>query len=343
LKTELIGKHVNGLIPKMLIAELHTLGVSLEEVSQKIGVTPSIFGKNEKIQITTELQLWTLLEEYSNDPFLGLRLSGQLSLSQLGLFGFLLQFQTNLQEAVSLFCRYHKLLHEAATWRFAQSPEGDYLAHGFGLPGDGPGWAASLYTLAEVHRLLGELASKEIRLIEVGFQNKPPPNLEPLQAVFGSSCRFVFHQDENRITYRPNTFKQQITAQHNPALAQVLEEAAQRALTDLGITDERLGSVKQMIVDHLPKEDFSLDLVARSLGLSCRSLQRHLKTNQTSFRSLVEDARHFLSCQHLTAGVLSVMEIALLLGYEDPTSFSRAFRRWQGQSPRDFQRSKTVP
>ena len=75
------------------------------------------------------------------------------------------------------------------------------------------------------------------------------------------------------------------------------------------------------------------DRVARILGMSRRSMHRHLSQGGTTFRQLFEDIRREKACRLLRRAELSIMEIALALGFADASTFSRAFRRWFGVPP----------
>ena len=83
--------------------------------------------------------------------------------------------------------------------------------------------------------------------------------------------------------------------------------------------------------------------VAKELGISCRTLQRRIAEESTSFRQLVSDARRELAKHYLLQPSLQLGEAACLLGYEDPNSFFRAFREWEGTTPgewRDLQQKR---
>jgi AraC-like DNA-binding protein len=83
-----------------------------------------------------------------------------------------------------------------------------------------------------------------------------------------------------------------------------------------------------------------IEWVARKLGMTTRSLQRHLDIQGTSFRCLLDDALAQQATMLLRQGTTPVTEIALRLGYSDPAHFARAFRRWTGKSP---SRYRAVP
>ena len=84
--------------------------------------------------------------------------------------------------------------------------------------------------------------------------------------------------------------------------------------------------------------DPSLATVARSLGLSTRTLQRSLAAQGLAFRQLVDDARWSLAGPLVATTDTPFEEIAERLGYADAKAFRRAFRRWSGLSPSEARR-----
>jgi len=75
---------------------------------------------------------------------------------------------------------------------------------------------------------------------------------------------------------------------------------------------------------------------ARYVGVSVRTLQRRLHRQGLTYSALVERVRHEEACRLLQANSRSIAEIAMRLGYTDPSHFSRAFRRWEGVCPRAY-------
>jgi AraC-like DNA-binding protein len=82
-----------------------------------------------------------------------------------------------------------------------------------------------------------------------------------------------------------------------------------------------------------------LAAVSKRLGLSARTLQRKLNEEGTSHQELLDELRRDLSRNYLLEPNMSVAEAAFLLGFSDPSAFHRAFRRWTGMTPKQFQRS----
>jgi AraC-like DNA-binding protein len=73
--------------------------------------------------------------------------------------------------------------------------------------------------------------------------------------------------------------------------------------------------------------------------MSARTLQRQLGREGTTFAALLTELRREMAPSLLRDGRHGVSEVAFLLGYEDPSAFRRAFKRWFGRSPRSLRAS----
>lgn len=94
-----------------------------------------------------------------------------------------------------------------------------------------------------------------------------------------------------------------------------------------------LATVQALLLKKIPSGSFSIDEIATSLNLSKRTLQRHLSTLSTTFNDEVQITRRTLVVPLMKDQSLNLIEISYLLGYSDPESFSRAFKKWFHQSP----------
>jgi AraC-like DNA-binding protein len=126
-----------------------------------------------------------------------------------------------------------------------------------------------------------------------------------------------------------------------PNLRPGLPDSSDLVETDAPLPDPR-DTVK--CVEHLVRLALlegrpRVDWVARKMGLSGRSLQRHLNANHTTFEAVMDHVLTRYSTVLLERGEMPITELALQLGYADPSHFVRAFRRWTGQTPGEFRRS----
>lgn len=94
----------------------------------------------------------------------------------------------------------------------------------------------------------------------------------------------------------------------------------------------KLSLFKQQITRQLPQVP-RLEATANALNISSRSLQRYLQASNTCFRQLVNECRHQLAQQYLQENSFNIQQIATQLGFEEQSSFQKAFKSWQGCSP----------
>jgi len=99
-------------------------------------------------------------------------------------------------------------------------------------------------------------------------------------------------------------------------------------------------SVRRDVERHLEpllaSGEARIDRVARAMGCSRQTLYRRLKAEGLTFEQLLDGLRHRLALKLMRDGKLAVKEAAYRLGFSDPAAFSRAFKRWTGQSPAMF-------
>jgi len=102
--------------------------------------------------------------------------------------------------------------------------------------------------------------------------------------------------------------------------------------------EQLIRSCQASIAQLMPLGYPTVDQTALRMGIRVRTLQRRLHAAGLTYTELVEMARFEIACHRLSIGVNRISEIAETLGYSDPGSFSRAFQRWAGMTPRDYRR-----
>ena len=126
------------------------------------------------------------------------------------------------------------------------------------------------------------------------------------------------------------------------------DSARVNALTALAIEDTirtmMCGkSVAEQVLKHLSRQvEATVDEVAHALEMPVRTLQRRLKAEDTSFQAQQNRALSNLATQYLANPLLDVETIALKLGFSDRHSFSRAFKRWTGETPSNWRQKQSA-
>ncbi len=107
----------------------------------------------------------------------------------------------------------------------------------------------------------------------------------------------------------------------------------------VAFADDFATSLKRVLKAYLPDGYPSIDLAAAIAGTSVRTLQRNLAQSGLTYSKLIENTRFEAAMEMLEEPGAKIIDIAYAVGYEDPSHFSRAFRRMAGTSPRGFRMS----
>lgn len=121
----------------------------------------------------------------------------------------------------------------------------------------------------------------------------------------------------------------------------ILSSHAEALLKSLEDAKSMRGRVESLLMPALHTGQVSVKMIAGQLGLSRQTLFRKLKAEGVTFKKVLDELRHKLALHYLGGKKVSVNETAYLLGFSDPASFSRAFKRWTGSCPRAAQSAQT--
>lgn len=116
----------------------------------------------------------------------------------------------------------------------------------------------------------------------------------------------------------------------------VLRDHAEALLQKLERSQSTRDRVERLLTSMLQTRDVSIGVIAGTLGLSRQTLFRRLRAEGVTFEQVLDELRHKLALNYLRVNKTSVKQTARLVGYSDPSAFSRAFKRWVGSSPRVY-------
>lgn len=141
----------------------------------------------------------------------------------------------------------------------------------------------------------------------------------------------------NALTFRASDVREPFLT-HNAGMWRVFEGDLRRRLADLDKQSTLTERTRAVLLEALPSGRGSLDGVAKMLGLSGRTLQRRLRQEGTSFKEVLQQTRRSLAKHYLTQTNVSASHISFLLGFDNPTSFFRAYNAWTGTTPESTRR-----
>ena len=146
---------------------------------------------------------------------------------------------------------------------------------------------------------------------------------------------------QNEIIFSMKDLKKPFLTANN-IMVEYLEPQLKQKLAEMeSETFETFASrVQKKLFQLIPSGQFGLENVAKEFGISGRTLQRNLSAENTSFNQLVKDIQKIMTFNYLEAKELSIDEIAYLVGYTEPSSFYRAFKKWTGKTISQYQKEK---
>lgn len=118
------------------------------------------------------------------------------------------------------------------------------------------------------------------------------------------------------------------------------EPELNKRLSMMETDDSYAARVRSALMELLPGGECSIEDVAKKLGYSKRSLQRKLQEENTSFQKQLNHTRELLAKYYVGSTDMRAEDIAYLLGYQDTSSFLRAFSVWTGCSVGEYRRDR---
>lgn len=320
-----------------VVRALDARGFDGHAVAARAGIDPAtLHDPTSRHPIAATTRLWRLAVETTGDPCFGLWASRFVTQTTFHALGFAVFASGTLRDAFERFVRYGRLVSDAAEIQLRRV--GRQVHFGLVLPkGNARPSAESIDAiLAVITRAARMLSGGKVNPVGVGLERPEPSPSEPFRKTFRAPVQFG--QRENVLTFAAADLDRRLPA-GNTELARYNDEVMARHLDR--IAGAPIASrLRSWLSDQLSAGEPSEKAAARVLGMSVRNLQRRLQDEGTTYRQALKDTRENIARAYLEQGRTSVSEIALLVGFGDTSSFSRAFRRWTGLSPRGYFRER---
>jgi AraC-like DNA-binding protein len=315
-----------------ILRALAARGVETGPLAARAGIDATNLGPDARVPRAALNRLWELAVEATGDPAFGLEASRFAAQTTFHALGYAVLASVTLKEAFERLVRYRRLIGDVLELRLVDA--GDRYRFEIDVSADPsvPYQAVDAIAVTCVRQARALHAPRPCDPLGVTFARPEPASLAPYHRAFRGAVEFGAAR--NAVEYGRADMEARLPA-GNAELARENDEVLVRYLARM----ERAtvsSRVQRAMLDALPDGAPSKPAVARSLGMSPRNLQRHLADEGTSFKTLLEEARLTLARNYVDEGRLSVTEIAFILGFADTSTFSRAFKRWTGKSPRDF-------
>lgn len=323
---------------KAILSVCNERGIESESLLKAAGIDPALLANgNSRIPVAQISTLWHEAEQRTGDQLLGLRASQRLPFGANKIIDYLLMASATAQEGFTRLTRYHSLLNSAAEFCVrAQREQLVVELH------DSTGRQTLCRPYVEYITANGVLrlsmtTGRKIMPREVRFTHAPAASDREYHRLFQSVVRF--NQPINQLIFNKEDLDQP-QPHADPALCEILESHALRLLS-APAAPALLAELARDLREALPQGILNVTASARRMALSRRTLQRKLKEQGTSYRAVLDEVRRELAIGLMAERARGINEIAFLLGFAEPTSFYRAFKRWTGQTPQEYLTTET--
>ncbi|MDX2270395.1 MAG: AraC family transcriptional regulator [Cyanobacteriota bacterium] len=285
-------------------------------------------------------KLWREAVAQTGDRDLGLHIGEAFDLAAIGVVGYVLLSCKTYGQVLEKLCQYTQLFSRGITLHHHITDGRVYCdcnivggCKNYLL--DEPRHPIES-TFAALFTATQQLTSHTLDAQVVWFQHPCPADVSEHERIFHTKVQFS--QPANRIILSADCLNWSVRSA-NSKLLSVFEAHATGMLMAQTQSHKYSQTVIAAITQVLQTEGPTIAAVARTLMTSVRQLQRDLQTESTTYQQLLDATRRELALQSLKNPETSVHDIAFFLGFSEPSAFHRAFKRWTGQTPRNYRLS----
>jgi AraC-like DNA-binding protein len=321
--------------------KLEELGVRASAVLRRAGL-PQGFIDQPRVLLNTEelFALWRAIGEVSANPAIGLLLGTETKTERFHPIGLAALSTENFGSAIDQMARYKQLTCPEEILQERDDEEWSIqfrwlLADEIEPPVLNECCFAWVLSIAR-HGTGMRLSPLRVEFVQ------PRAQVKTMERHF--ACPVVCGAARNAIVF-PAADAQRPFVTRNAELLGMLAPQFEEELRQENGDENFIERVRVAIQQKLAGRRPNIEDIADALHISSRTLQRRLQDEGASFQRVLEEARHQLARRYLNNSVLELNEAAYLLGYEDSSSFVRAFRTWEGIPParwREEQRAKAA-
>jgi AraC-like DNA-binding protein len=284
----------------------------------------------ERLRVRDQIQFLNLTAEALHDDFLGFHLTLQPDLRQMGLLYYVAASSNTLSQALRRMSRYSLIVNEGVSMKYSDDTDVRINFHYIGVSRHLDRHQLESF-MVMLLRMARQLTGLQVIPSRVRLSHRRTGDWAEFTNYFGGNVEFGSDIDEFAF---PLAARDVPVVSADPYLNRLLIKYCEEALSprppNRGLCRP---AVENEIVPLLPHGNVRAGEVARRLGVSQRTLTRSLAAEGLNFSRVLESMRADLAQRYLADKNLSISQIAWLLGYQEVSAFTHAFKRWNGETP----------
>jgi AraC-like DNA-binding protein len=320
-----------------LIAYAAQRDISTEELCKNANIDLASIKRSQEYVLSKKQldDLWLYAGRLSNDPLFGLHFGESLQLSALGVVGEIIKSSRTVGEAIGIGASLTHLITDLFRMKVTHAGKTFIIQL---IPSEQSGSSLTMRHMTDllmvfiVHELDGLLLEK-IRPFAVYYPYAVPDVAEYERVL---RCKPLKKKDRFAIHFKGKYWEEPIISANYELQNFLLQKV------NASVSNESSGALTQRVHHYLMSHAYlgilSLEDVAANFNITPRSLQRRLQEEGKTFQQLSDSVKKSLALHYITLGKHQMKEISNILGYNELSAFSRAFKRWTGKAPANYLR-----
>lgn len=299
-------------------------------LSQSSGIDSSRMLKDNNYLVNQSQinKLWSAAAHLCNDKLFGLHFGESLQLAALGVVGEIIKTSETVGQAISVSTSLAPLITDAITM------DARYDGHSIrivfnstGQVNDDVAKQVADFFMAFTIQELDGLLFKKVRpqRVSLPFSATTDDYTRVLRCIPQPSSVY-------EIVLEASYWSEPIITANYEAQKHLLSKAA----VNTGSSESFQVKVMEYLTNNAYLGILSLEDVAANFNVTPRSLQRRLQEESITFQQIADAVRKSIALHYLESGKYRMKEISSILGYNEVSAFSRAFKRWTGRAPMEY-------
>jgi AraC-like DNA-binding protein len=326
---------VSTVLVRVLVEAVERSGVPRTALLGAAGIDADrLAAASGRFELEDFAALQTAALDLTSDEALGLHMAEQATEGGFDLLAHLIMHAPTMRDAVGLLARFQGLLSDHAELTLREKGPVATFQYDFARSNERSDRMHAEFVMAALLRFIRLFGGPSAAARAVTFEHARPAHHREHARLFGGVERF--QQSATAFAFDRDLLDRTQLHQ-SPELYAVLQVQAERSLERISAGQGPSARLQQYLLARPPSRIPDMATAARDLGTSVRSLRRRLAADATSYRLLVKARLEASAAQMLRDPHRTIQQTAQALGFSDAAAFHRAFRRWTGMTPKQYQ------
>ena len=323
-------RRVTGSYLQPLLEAAQARGVNAQQLALAAGMPAASLGPlPDSLAADDYVRLLAVGAQLADDPHFGLHVGERVKLGTYSVYGLILLSCKDFGQVFQQTLRYEQLAHDLGASNLALDGAQAQYQWISNYPSANRHLVESVF--AGIRVFSTWLAGTALPSSKMQFTHQMAADASEYERIFGAAPLFgepvnAVHFDADLLAWPvPNA---------DVGLYPVLQQHAETLLKERARSGQGIAAqVHAAIIKNLAHDRVRLSSIADELKLSPRTLQRKLNEAGASFQQVLDQARFALATDYLRQDSLSLVDISFLLGYQEQSAFTHAFKEWAGVNP----------